>query len=596
MYGRPFRRVEKNCCGRHFGEYFICAIFLIINTMEIGIHAILVLMVAIFMGSFSLTVYLGGGTKSSRVFAHGVLCASLWAIALGLFISTEDKVLGIFLGKLTYFLGSLVASVLLVFFYVFPEDKKIPKKLLFFLVISELIFFYIYFATDLMVGDFSFSKELGFWIWKVRPLSLLFDVYFFSIFGLGIYRLYKNYAGENNLDLKRNLRYMLIAFVVGIIPPSLFDIILLKFGVFNLNWLGPITGLFWIMIVGYSMLKYQQMRVRLLFSEIFITAMLVISLMNIFVDISFGIYGKIALPILLCLFGYFLIKSVLHEANQGEQLKALNTKLADLNSNLEKRVMEQTVEIRKAYEVEKKARTELQELDQNKNDFIIITQHHLRTPLAQIRWYSDSILNGLYGYLSKECVPAVSGIGKAADKLLKTLNNFLDISELKIGKQIISVQPINIKYILELLLDEMSSEIKKRGIKVNFPEDGRLWPLVMCDSARIKDALAVILDNAVKYNLDGGTIGISFDDKKGMLSVEIVNTGISLTAEDKARIFKKSFFRSKDAKKANPLGMGVGLLVAKTIVEAHKGTISIRPNVNSRGARVVMQLPLAVGE
>jgi signal transduction histidine kinase len=551
--------------------------------------------VAIVTGSFSLIVYLGGGTKSSRAFAHGVFWFSLWAVAMGFFVCTKDKELSIFFTNLTYFLGSVIAAAFFIFFYTFPEDRKIPRKIIIFLIVSELIFLFLYLTTDLMVGEFTYISKMDFWGWQIKPLNNIFDIYFFSIFGFGIYRLYRNYSEESDAVLKRNLKYMLISFFVGVIPPSFFDIILQRFGIFNLNWLGPIIGLFWVLIVGYSMLKYKQMRVKLLFSEIFIVAMLVISLMNIFVDISFGIYGKIALPILLCLFGYFLIKSVLHEANQGEQLKILNVKLADLNSNLEKRVSEQTVEIRKAYEVEKRARAELQELDQNKNDFIIITQHHLRTPLAQIRWYSDSLLSGLYGDISRECTVAISGIGKAAEKLLKTLNNFLDISELKIGTQILSFQPQNIKHILELLLNEISSDIKKRGIKVNFSEDQKLWPLVECDSARIKDALSIILDNAVKYNLDGGTINISTRKKGVTFLMEIVNTGVSLTSDDKANIFKKSFFRSKEAKKANPLGMGVGLLVARTIIEAHKGAISIQPNPDSRGAKVVIELPFVGG-
>src|SRR5438552_2240493 len=82
----------------------------------------------------------------------------------------------------------------------------------------------------------------------------------------------------------------------------------------------------------------------------------------------------------------FLFKNILDNELRKEQLR-------DLNENLERKVSEQTAEIKKSYNLEKQAKEELQSLDQNKNDFIIVTQHHLRTPLTQIRWYISSMLS-----------------------------------------------------------------------------------------------------------------------------------------------------------------------------------------------------------
>ncbi len=90
--------------------------------------------------------------------------------------------------------------------------------------------------------------------------------------------------------------------------------------------------------------------------------------------------------------------------------------------------------------------------------------------------------------------------------------------------------------------------------------------------------LKKILDYAVKYNVNGGKIDIDTEIKGKQLIVSISNTGIGISKEDTDRLFKQSFFRSAEAKKVNPLGMGVGLMVAKTIVEGQRGKEGIVRN------------------
>ena len=131
-----------------------------------------------------------------------------------------------------------------------------------------------------------------------------------------------------------------------------------------------------------------------------------------------------------------------------------------------------------------------------------------------------------------------------------------------------------------------------KKISVSFPEDGRDWPLVLADHDQIKDACSILIDNAVKYNNEGGNLNFytSQNDKK--LSICIENSGIGLDTDDRERILKQSFFRSKDAKKLNPLGMGVGLLVAKAIINANHGDISIDSKEDGKTVVATITLPV----
>ena len=134
------------------------------------------------------------------------------------------------------------------------------------------------------------------------------------------------------------------------------------FGWYN----GPLWFLFAAVFSGFLFLgliilvKYKQMNVRVVFGQAIIVAMLLLFFANIFTDFGFGVWGRIATFIVFALLGLFLLKNILVNQLQKEEL-------ADLNQNLQKRVDAQTKEIKRAYEVEKRARVELQQLNQNKN-------------------------------------------------------------------------------------------------------------------------------------------------------------------------------------------------------------------------------------
>ena len=128
------------------------------------------------------------------------------------------------------------------------------------------------------------------------------------------------------------------------------------------------------------------------------------------------------------------------------------------------------------------------------------------------------------------------------------------------------------------------------------------WPDLEIDASKMREVLLIILENAVKYNVDGGTIEIknrlvdgadkSAGSSHHIFEMTIENTGIGLISEDRDKLFTRHFFRSKRAQTANPIGMGIGLSVARAVVRAHHGTLEIESDGEGMGAgvRVGMEL------
>jgi len=547
-------------------------------------YSILIWVVAVLIASLDVIIFFGSKSLFSRVFVLSTFLTALWSAAQGFFIAANLAASALFIVKLQHFLGIVISLGFLYFSLTYPDDKKPDRKLIPLFAGIGCLFFFLYFFTNTLIADVFPFDGIQRWGWEFGPLQRLFDVTFYGLWLGVLVNIYRRWKHSQNTLQRTNLRYMFWGLLSGIIPPAILNVFLPGIGYFRLNWIGPIGSVIWIYFIGYSIIKYRQMNVRAFTAEVLAVSMTALMFINIFTNIPLGIYGRALLFLAFAVLAYFLIRNIVTVSVQREEL-------ADLTQNLQQKVDAQTKEIRRAYEVEKRARVELQQLNQNKNDFIIITQHHLRTPLAQIRWYTDSIATGLYGIVSDELGTVISHINGASEKLIKTLNNFLNIAQMKIGMKFLTIGPVDVQPIINAILFELSPHINKKHISVTVSGVNANWPLVRADAERIKEALAILIDNAVVYNTGGGNIAIEAEKQRNMFLLHISNTGLSLNSEESARLFKQSFFRTKEAKRVNPTGMGVGLLVVKTIIEAHKGSLALESSEGER-TRFVISLPL----
>ncbi|MEI6304643.1 MAG: HAMP domain-containing sensor histidine kinase [Candidatus Taylorbacteria bacterium] len=308
--------------------------------------------------------------------------------------------------------------------------------------------------------------------------------------------------------------------------------------------------------------------------------MATMSVINIFTDYIFGIYGRIILFIAVTTLCYFLYKSVTNGIKQTAQLTTLNSTLAE-------KVAEQTAEIRKAYELEKHARRDLEKLNETKDQFIMITQHHLRAPVTRIKNDLAATLSGDNGRLSAKLTRSLEDTDATATRLSKIVDDFLDITTLKVGSQILNIGTGNLGLLTEDVLDELRIDIEKMHLTV---ENGKpnIWPDLQIDAHKMREVLLIILENAIKYNVDGGTIEVTTDSRDGYFEIVVKNTGIGLTSLDREKLFKKNYYRSAAAMTVNPRGMGIGLSVARAIVRAHKGELTIGSEGLHKGVKVVV--------
>lgn len=428
----------------------------------------------------------------------------------------------------------------------------------------------------IVINFFSLFKKgmvpyLGFDYWvNPGPLYFLFPL-FFSILSLITFFLLVHSEKEESDKIKKSqIKFVIWAQIFGFgggvtnFFPQLFSIY--PFG----NYL----VMLYVVFISYAILKHHLFNVKVLATELFTLVISIILIARTLLsrDIQEILINAVVL-IFVSIFGILLIRSVLKEVEQRKKLEEL------------------TKQIQKAYEVEKKARKELERLDEAKTQFMIATQHHLRTPLTVIRGYLDLLITGNYGKMPAKMKVVISKIQLSSNRLIRVVNEFLDVSQFQLGKEVVTVHPgVDLEPIFAEIMEELKFEADNKKLYLRLEKDKKL-PKVIADSERLKIALFNFIDNAIKYTTTGGvTINLSQSNKK--LNIMIKDTGIGIAKDDLKTMFSRVFERGKDAKEVHGTGRGIGLYIAGHIVKAHKGNVWVESEGKGKGSTFHIEIPI----
>lgn len=250
-------------------------------------------------------------------------------------------------------------------------------------------------------------------------------------------------------------------------------------------------------------------------------------------------------------------------------------------------------ETKKAYEIEKKAREEIEHLSEVKDQFLLATQHHLRTPLTIMKGYLSVLLAKKQELDLKTKEDYIEKTLNSTNRLIKLVNELLDIAKFQVGKQPLNFQPTNIKNIIEDILKELQGEIqiKKLNVKI-LPQNEKNWPLILADSEKLEIVFSNIIDNAVKYTPQQGEITIQTKIINNFFQISIQDTGIGINPEEIPSLFTRYFERGEQAQKIYTTGRGIGLFIANNIIKAHNGRIWAESEGIGKGTKFVIELKM----
>jgi signal transduction histidine kinase len=266
-------------------------------------------------------------------------------------------------------------------------------------------------------------------------------------------------------------------------------------------------------------------------------------------------------------------------------LQAHQKALQDAHANLETLVEQRTEELRKANE-------SLRQIDETRRGFFADISHELRTPLTIIRGEGEIALRGANKPIP-EYKRSIERIVEQAKHLSLLVNDLLFIARQGAGAARLNMQPIDLGDLLKKVCGDAKVIAHDRKVDVAFV-NGNAHDMVRGDPARLRQLFLVLLDNAVRYSKSKGAVKVEIGSGHGEVTVRVSDRGIGIPPEELDGIFER-FRRGGNAASMNDEGLGLGLPVAKAIVEAHKGRIEMasRPG---EGTTVTVALPADIAE
>ncbi|NOQ67983.1 hypothetical protein GQ568_00915 [Patescibacteria group bacterium] len=225
-----------------------------------------------------------------------------------------------------------------------------------------------------------------------------------------------------------------------------------------------------------------------------------------------------------------------------------------------------------------------------KSEFVSIVSHQLKAPLSGMRWATDILLGDKNKCLSDKQVEYLKDIQENTSRMIRLVNDLLDVSRIESGKMDIGSQDVDLSGSLKTVIKELGSFALAHNAKLAVNIDEDLGP-VKTDPIRIKMVMQNFIDNAIKYiGSNNGIIEISLKNEGDEVVFAVKDNGSGIPQKDQKKVFDK-FFRSGNIARKQTIGTGLGLYIAKAAIESSNGNIGFKSK-EKKGSTFWFRLPI----
>jgi len=251
------------------------------------------------------------------------------------------------------------------------------------------------------------------------------------------------------------------------------------------------------------------------------------------------------------------------------QRKRLEDELRKSHESLESRVRERTAALTESNELLRKEVAERKRAEEVRDEFLSVAAHELKTPLTSLRGFAQLLL----GQMEEGRTPtlehlemALGAIDRQSEKLARLVSQLLDISRLQAGQLVLERKLTDVVPLLRAAVENAGATTTRHAITLRAPTSAE----ACVDPLRLEQVLANLVDNAIKYSPEGGSIEVSAAFDGDRLRIDVVDHGIGVPPEHRERIFDR-FYQAHVERRFG--GMGLGLYISRQIVELHGGQL-----------------------
>ena len=212
-----------------------------------------------------------------------------------------------------------------------------------------------------------------------------------------------------------------------------------------------------------------------------------------------------------------------------------------------------------------------EEKDRMKENFISMVSHQLRTPLVAVQQYFEVILGGMVGAVSEEQKNMLNRSKIRIDELIRLIKEWLDFAKIDANKLVSELKPTDLIPILSRIPDTLQSLAKQNNVNVKMDIPKNL-AFISGNVNTLEQVFLNLVENGIRYNIDGGNVTIAAQMENGYVKVEISDTGIGISQHELPFIFDQ-FYQVNPGNRTD--GTGLGLCIVKRVIDAHSGEIKV---------------------
>jgi len=208
-------------------------------------------------------------------------------------------------------------------------------------------------------------------------------------------------------------------------------------------------------------------------------------------------------------------------------------------------------------------------VNKQKTEFVSVASHQLRTPLGAIRWETELLLSKMGEGLNEKQRSGIANINILAGRMTRLVNDLLDVTRIDQGRMLLKKEEVDMEKNVSETIDELASLAQSKDLQVIFNKKGKIRK-VLGDDERLGLVLENLLSNAIKYTKNGGKIEATLSMYDGYVVFKLKDNGVGIPKNQQKQVFEK-FFRSNNVVKYQTEGTGLGLYIAKNIIEQSGG-------------------------
>jgi signal transduction histidine kinase len=510
------------------------------------------------------------GELTGKILTAISVTFSLWSV-MDLFIWTQiDSRLLIFLWSYWFFFFVLLFILSFYFLYVFAEKKDLPFK-------YKLTF--LFFLLPIILLSSSSQNLTSFDVFSCNAIEstymliyayILSSIIFISIV---IFAFSKYYSVT--IEEKKRVMYasigiclFLLSFSIATYIASIFNLFQSSPDTFAIEQYGYFGMTIFIAFLAYIIVRFKAFNIKLIATQaLIVTLVILIGSQFFFIRsntnrILNGITFVLSLSV-----GVLIVRSVKREIKAKEALAIANARL--------------------------------KELDKQKSEFVSFATHQLRSPLTSILGNASLILEGDFGKIPDPMRGVINTILESTKTQINVVEDYLNISRIELGTMKYNFVEMDFKDLLKQIIDEQKPNIEAKGLTYTMTVNENENYKIKADPDKFKQVVMNTIDNSIKYTKQGSiSISLEKDSKKstgsgnfGVVRLKIVDTVVGITSDVLPKLFQK-FSRAGNANEANIHGTGLGLYIAKEIMNAHGGRIWAESAGEGKGSQFYVEIPM----